>query len=108
MNKIAEIISEDGEVLSCAECNSENEFEFKILNSLDFKNVQSFFKKKTIITEIKRKHTESGGHNGVTPIELTNLFKWDDINACVAELEEKKIIKKKQGVSLEMYFMNKK
>lgn len=108
MIKIAEVISEDGEVLSCAECNSENEFEFKILNSLNFENIESFFKKKTIITAIKKKHTESNGHNGVTQIELTNLFKWKDIDVCVAELEQKKIIKKKEGISLEMYFMNKK
>lgn len=108
MNKIAETISIDGEVISASEFNSEKEFEFKILNSLDFENIKSFFIKKTIIEAVKQKHNSSNGSNGVTVICLLNLFKWKDIEFYIKELEERKIITKKQGINLEMYFFYKK
>lgn len=108
MSKIAEIILEDGEVLSVTETNSEKEFEFKILNNLDFETVRSFFIKKTIIDVVREKHKASNGSNGVTSVELLNLFKWNDLDTYLKELEEKKVIQKKQGVNLEMYLIYKK
>jgi len=108
MSNIVEVISNDGEVLSASECNSEKEFEFKILNNLDFENIRSFFIKKTIIDVVREKHKTSNGSNGVTSVELLNLFKWKDLDIYLKELEEKKVIKKKQGVNLEMYFIYKK
>lgn len=108
MSKIAEVILEDGEVLSATEINSEKEFEFKILNNLDFETVRSFFIKKTIIDVVREKHKASNGSNGVTSVELLNLFKWNDLDFYLKELEEKKVIQKKQGVNLEMYLIYKK
>jgi hypothetical protein len=78
------------------------------LNCLDFETIRNFFIKKTIIQVIKEKDKLSNGSNGVTTVELINLFKWNDIENYISELEEKKIIQKKQGISLEMYFMFKK
>jgi hypothetical protein len=108
MNNIAEIISNDGEVIPASDFDSQKEFEFKILNSLDFENIRTFFIKKTIIESVKEKNNSSNGDNGVTTLELINHFKWNDINLFLKELEEKKIIKKKQGINLEMYFIHKK
>ena len=108
MNKIAEIILADGEVISPSNFGSEKEFEFKILNSLDFQSIRDFFIKKTLIQAVREKHNSSNGSNGVTTVELLNLFKWNDIEAYVNELEQKKIIEKKKGVNLEMYFIYKK
>jgi hypothetical protein len=108
MSKVAEVVFDDGEVLSSSEFGSDLEFQFKILNSLDFENIKSFFIKKTIIEAVREKHTSSNGSNGVTSVELLNLFKWKDLNVYLEELEQKKIIQKKQGVNLEMYFIYKK
>jgi hypothetical protein len=107
-NKIGEIIMADGEVLSMSSFGSENEFFFKILNSLEFENVKAFFIKKTIIEAVKEKHLTSNGSNGVTIVELLNLFKWSDIQTYTEELEQKKIIKKRQGINSEMFFIYKK
>jgi len=108
MNKIAEIIFNDGEVLSSSEFGSDLEFQFKILNSLDFESIRSFFIKKTIIDAVKEKHKASNGSNGVTTVELLNIFKWKDIEVYIQELVNKNIIEKKQGINLEMYFICKK
>jgi hypothetical protein len=108
MSKVAEIVFDDGEVLSSSEFGSVLEFQFKILNSLDFETVRSFFIKKTIIEVVREKHKASNGSNGITTVELLNIFKWKDIDIYVQELVDKKIIEKKQGVNLEMYFINKK
>ena len=108
MNNITAIISLDGEVIPASDFGSEKEFEFKVLNSLDFETIRSFFIKKTIIEAVKAKHKLSNGSNGVTTVELLNLFKWNDIELYILELLEKKIITKKQGISLEMYFIYKK
>ena len=107
-------------VLPCVDCegilvslvlsdfNSEKEFEYKILNSLGFENIRDFFIKKTIIDAVREKHNSSNGSNGVTTVDLLNLFKWKDIDIYINELVQKKIIQKKQGISLEMYFIYKK
>jgi hypothetical protein len=108
MNKIAEIITTDGEVHALSDFNSEKEFEYKILNSLEFETIRDFFIKKTIIDAVREKHNSSNGSNGVTTVDLLNLFKWKDIQTYINELVEKKIIQKKQGISLEMYFIYKK
>ena len=79
MNNITAIISLDGEVIPASDFGSEKEFEFKVLNSLDFETIRSFFIKKTIIEAVKAKHKLSNGSNGVTTVELLNLFKWNDI-----------------------------
>jgi hypothetical protein len=107
MNKIGEIVFNDGEVLSSSEFGSDLEFQFKILNSLDFETVRSFFIKKSIIEFVKEKTQASNGSNGATSIELLNIFKFKDIDFYVKELVDKKIIKSKQGVNLEMYFIYK-
>jgi hypothetical protein len=108
MTDISAIVSLDGEVIPASDFKSEKEFEFKILNSLDFETVRAFFIKKTIIEAVRQKHKLSNGSNGVTTVELLNIFKWNDIEIYIKELEEKKIITKKQGISLEMYFVYKK
>jgi hypothetical protein len=108
MNKIAEIIFNDGEVLSSSEFGSDLEFEFKVLNSLDFESIKNFFIKKTIIEMVREKHKTSNGSNGITTVELLNIFKWKDIETYAQELVDKKIIEKKQGINLEMYFICKK
>lgn len=108
MSKIAEMILNDGEVLSYSNYNSDKQFEFKILNSLDFETIKDFFIKKSIIDFVKQKHKLSDGNNGATKIELLNFFKWSDIDSYIEELEQKNIIKKKDGINLEMYFMCKK
>jgi hypothetical protein len=108
MSNIAEIILADGEVISISDFASENEFQLKLLNSLDFESIRSFFIKKTIVETVKEKHKLSNGSNGVSTIELLNLFKWNDLETYLNELEEKKIIQKRQGVNLEMYFVYKK
>ena len=108
MNKIAEIITTDGEVHALSDFNSEKEFEYKILNSLEFETIRDFFIKKTIIDAVREKHNSSNGSNGVTTVDLLNIFKWKDIETYINELSEKKIIQKKQGISLEMYFIYKK
>jgi hypothetical protein len=108
MNKVAEVVFDDGEVLSSSEFGSDLEFQFKILNSLDFENIKSFFIKKTIIEVVREKHKASNGSNGVTSVELLNIFKWKDVDIYVQELVSKKIIEKKQGINLEMYFVHKK
>ena len=108
MSKIAEIITTDGEVHNLSDFNFEKEFEYKIMNSLEFETIRDFFIKKTIIDAVREKHNSSNGSNGVTTVDLLNLFKWKDIETYINELVEKKIIQKKQGVSLEMYFIYKK
>lgn len=108
MNKIAEIILTDGEVICASEFDTVNEFQFKVLNSLDFKIIKSFFIKKTIIEAVKAKHNLTDGSNGVSTVEILNIFKWKDIESYISELENKNVIKKRQGVNLEMYFLNKK
>ena len=108
MNNITAIVSLDGEVIPASDFGSEKEFQFKVLNSLDFESVRDFFIKKTIIQAVKDKHNSSNGSNGVTTVDLLNLFKWKDIEMYINELEEKKMIQKKQGISLEMYFVYKK
>jgi hypothetical protein len=108
MNNLTAIVSLDGEVIPASDFGSEKEFQFKVLNSLDFESVRDFFIKKTIIQAVKDKHNSSNGSNGVTTVDLLNIFKWKDIEMYINELEEKKMIQKKQGISLEMYFVYKK
>jgi len=108
VSNISAIVTLDGEVIPASDFGSEKEFEFKVLNSLDFETVRAFFIKKTIIEAVKKKHNLSNGSNGVSTVELLNIFKWNDLELYIKELEEKRIITKKQGVSLEMYFMYKK
>ncbi len=108
MNNISEIILTDGEVIPTTNFGSRKEFEFKILNSLEFETIKTFFIKKSIIEAVKQKHNLSNGTNGVTTVQLLNLFRWEDIELYIKELEEKNVILKKQGVNLEMYFINKK
>ena len=108
MNSLSAIVSLDGEVIPASDFGSEKEFQFKVLNSLDFESIRDFFIKKTIIQAVKDKHNSSNGSNGVTTVDLLNLFKWKDIEIYIDELEKKKMITKKQGISLEMYFIYKK
>ena len=108
MSKVAEIVFDDGEVLSSSDFGSILEFQFKILNSLDFETIKSFFIKKTIIEVVKERHKTSNGSNGVTTVELLDIFKWKDLDFYIQELVDKKIIEKKQGINLEMYFICKK
>jgi hypothetical protein len=108
MNGIAEITFDDGEILSISETVSRKELEFKILNNLDFENIRSFFIKKTIIDVVKERHKKSNGSNGITTVELLNFFKWKDLEVHIKDLVDKKIIEKKQGINLEMYFIYKK
>lgn len=108
MNNIAEITLTDGEVISISNFGSKKEFEFEMLKSLDFESIKSFFIKKTILEAVRSKHKVSNGSNGVSIVEILNLFKGEEIEPFIFELEEKKVIKKRHGVNLEMYFLNKK
>jgi hypothetical protein len=108
MNNITAIVSSDGEIVPNSDFGSEKEFQFKILNSLDFENIKDFFIKKTIFQAVKEKEKLSNGSNGVTTVELNNLFKWTDIAIYVDELESKKIIKMQKGINSDMYFIYKK
>lgn len=108
MSKIAEIISVDGEVVALSNFTSEKEFDFKILNSLDFQTIREFFIKKSILDAVREKDKLSNGSNGVSIVELMNLFKLNEIEIYVNELEQKKIIQKKKGISLDLYFIFKK
>ena len=105
---IAEFISTDGEVITTSDFNSEKEFQFKVLNSLDFENIKSFFVKKYVFESIKDKHKLTNGSNGVTNIELSDLFKLSNFQQYINELESKKIIEKRKGINLDMFFMPKK
>ena len=108
MNSLSAIVSLDGEVIPASDFGSEKEFQFKVLNSLDFESIRDFFIKKTIIQAVKDKHNSSNGSNGATTFDLLNLFKWKDIEMYIDELEKNKMIKKRQGISLDMYFVYKK
>lgn len=107
MNNISAIVSEDGEVISMSDFASEKEFQYKVLNNLDFETIKDFFIKKTIIDLVRNRHKTSKGSNGVTTVEILNLFKWKNLEEYVDELESKKIIAKKQGINLEMFFVPK-
>jgi hypothetical protein len=108
MSKIGEVITNEGEVLSPSECATEKEFDYKVLNLLDFESIKSFFIKKTIIEAVKERHKISNGSNGVSVVELGNLFKWADIEDYVKELESKKIVKMRKGINSDLYFVYKK
>jgi len=108
MSKITAIVSLDGEIIPVSDFGSEKEFQFKVLNSLDFESIKDFFIKKTIFQAVKAKDNLSNGSNGVTSVELNNLFKWSDIEIYLDELETKQIIKKQKGINLDMYFIYKK
>jgi hypothetical protein len=108
MSNLTAIVTLDGEVIPASDFGSIKEFQYKILNSLEFDTLKEFFIKKTIIQAVKQKHELTNGSNGVTSVELINLFKWNDIEFYIDELERKKVIQKKQGVNLEMYFNYKK
>jgi hypothetical protein len=105
MAKISAIISTDGEIIPSSDFGSEKEFQFKTLNSLDFESVKDFFIKRTIFQAVKEKHNLSNGSNGVTSVELNNLFKWTDIEVYIKELENKNLIKTQKGINSEMYFL---
>jgi len=108
MSKLSAIVLLDGEIVSASDFGSDKEFQFKVLNSLDFESIRDFFIKKTIFQAVKAKHTLSNGSNGLTPIELLSLFQWTDIEMYVNELESKKIIKIQKGINSDMYFICKK
>ena len=107
MSNLTAIVSNDGEVISMSDFGSEKEFQYKVLNNLDFETIKDFFIKKTIIDTVREKHKTSKCSNGVTTVEISNLFKWKNLEEYVDELESKKIIVKKQGISLEMFFIQK-
>lgn len=108
MSNITAIISLDGEIVSVTDFDSEKEFQFKVLNSLNPENIKDFFIKKTILDAVREAHKKSNGSNGMNTVQLLNLFKWSDLELYIKELEEKKLITKKQGVNLEMYMVYKK
>jgi hypothetical protein len=46
VSNISAIVTLDGEVIPASDFGSEKEFEFKVLNSLNFETIQDFFIKK--------------------------------------------------------------
>ena len=108
MSNLTAIVSEYGEVIPASDFESEKEFQYKVLNSLNFDTVKDFFIKKSIIDMVRERHNISNGSNGVSTVEILNLFKWKDLESYIDELEAKKVIHKKQGISLEMFFIPKK
>lgn len=107
MSKITAIVSEDAELISASDFSSEKEFTYKILNGLDFDALKDFFIKKTIIDKVRERHKTSNGSNGVSVVELINLFKWQDIEPYVLELEQKKFIKRQKGINSILFFIPK-
>ena len=73
MSNLTAIVSNDGEVISMSDFGSEKEFQYKVLNNLDFETIKDFFIKKTIIDTVREKHKTSKGSNGVTTVEISNL-----------------------------------
>lgn len=108
MSKLAEAVSIDGEVISLSESNSPEEFEYKILNSLDPETVKSFFIKKLILDAVRKRHKMSNGDNGVTAVEMMNLLSKEEVQPFIKELQEKKVIRMKKGINNDMYFLFKK
>jgi hypothetical protein len=107
MSNITAIVSEDGEVISMSDFGSEKEFVFKVLNGLEFETVKDFFIKKTIIDAVRDRHKTSNGSNGVPVVELLNLFKWQDLEPYILELEQKRFIKRQQGINSILFFIPK-
>jgi len=108
MSNVAEIISADGEVISINDFSSQEELDFNLLKMIDFEIIKAFFIKKTLVDLVRDKHNQTQGHNGLTTVEASRLVKWEDIETYLNELEQKKVIKKKKGVNLDMYFLIKK
>jgi hypothetical protein len=108
MNNISAIINTDGEVIASTDFGSEREFDFKVLNLVDHDILKEFFIKKTIMEAVRERHKTSNGSNGITTVEILNLFKWEELEDYVIELEKIRAINKKQGINLEMYFLPKK
>lgn len=108
MSNVAEIISADGEVISINDFSSQEELDFKLLKMIDFEIIKSFFIKKTLVDLVRAKHNLTHGHNGLTAVEASRLVKWEDVQTYLNELEQKKVVKKKKGVNLDMYFLIKK
>ena len=107
MGKIVEAIISDGEVIPLSDFNSEQEFEYKLLNSLDFETVKSFFIKKIILDTVKERDFISNGSNGVSEVEMMNLLKREDVEVLIKELEEKRLIRLRKGINHKMYFVYK-
>lgn len=102
--KIAEIVLNDGEIVSLSSFKETNEFQFRILNEIDFKLLEEYFTKKTILLSAKAKNVLSGGSNGTTINDIKESFTWNKLEEYVLDLETKGALIKRQGINGIMYF----
>ena len=105
--KIAEIITTDGEVIT-SENLKEKKVLFELMAQLDYNVVREFFIKKTIILLTKEKEKNSGGSNGLTPVNVIEEFKFRDIEVYLEELVQKGSLVKRQSINTEVYFTKQK
>lgn len=101
--KIAEIITTDGEVIT-NENLKEKKVLFELMAQLDYNFVREFFIKKTIILLTKEKEKNSGGSNGLTPLNVIEEFKFKDIEVYLDELVQKGSLVKRKSINTDIYF----
>ncbi len=98
---IAEIITTDGEVIA----STEQDFYIKLLNNVPDEDLSNYFLKRKLLSKVKLNHKETNGSNGLSVIQLRNLFSFEEIEKSLQELQEKKQIIKKEGINHELYFL---
>jgi hypothetical protein len=99
---IAEIITTDGEVIA----STEQDFYIKLLNNVPEEDLSNYFLKRKLLSKVKLNHKQTNGSNGLSVIQLRNLFSFEEIEKALQELQEKNQITKREGINQELYFLN--
>lgn len=99
---IAEIITTDGELIA----STEQDFYIKLLNNVPEEDLSNYFLKRKLLSKVKLNHKETNGSNGLSVIQLRNLFSFEEIEKALQELQEKNQITKREGINQELYFLN--
>jgi hypothetical protein len=99
---IAEIINTDGEVIA----STEQDFYIKLLNNVPEEDLSNYFLKRKLLSKVKLNNKETNGSNGLSVIQLRNLFSFEEIEKALQELQEKNQIIKREGINQELYFLN--
>jgi hypothetical protein len=99
---IAEIITTDGEVIA----STEQDFYIKLLNNVPEEDLSNYFLKRKLLSKVKLNNKETNGSNGLSVIQLRNLFSFEEIEKALQELQEKNQIIKREGINQELYFLN--
>ena len=76
MSNIAEIISNEGVVNTMSDFKSQKEFEYKILNSLEFETIKEFFIKKSIIDAVKQNYAHTSRNIDRTSFDDKSLLQY--------------------------------